>query len=131
LIDSVSSRSKLASAKVDADSKPNEKVDKKTDEDPQSSLCMPLSLSLYSYESRLIQYSLCPTDLLPSLLNTASFTDGHPTAGSGNTPSLFSPNNFINYCATRPDLELTNGTMKKQGSCNPIPMGMLMSIDKM
>ncbi|KAI0793331.1 hypothetical protein C8Q75DRAFT_556435 [Abortiporus biennis] len=46
-----------------------------------------------------------------------------PTAGQ--VPSLTSTNNFINFCATVPNLPITNGQQIKTGSCNPAPMGVI------
>ncbi|KAG9020814.1 hypothetical protein FS842_007007, partial [Serendipita sp. 407] len=37
------------------------------------------------------------------------------------TPSLTSPNNFINFCLTQ-DVALTNGMQNANGSCNPTPV---------
>lgn len=46
-----------------------------------------------------------------------------PTAGQ--VASLTSSNNFINFCATVPNLPITNGQQIKTGSCNPAPMGVI------
>ncbi|KAL0956764.1 hypothetical protein HGRIS_002883 [Hohenbuehelia grisea] len=45
--------------------------------------------------------------------------------------ALNSTNNFINYCLTRPNLALTNGTQLQTGSCNPVPIGMIPPSDHM
>ncbi|KAG8846141.1 hypothetical protein FRB91_001119 [Serendipita sp. 411] len=45
------------------------------------------------------------------------------------TPSLTSPNNFINFCLTQ-DVALTNGMQNANGSCNPTPMGRVLARDK-
>ncbi|KAH9964604.1 hypothetical protein BC827DRAFT_945779 [Russula dissimulans] len=42
----------------------------------------------------------------------------------GQTPSLTSKNNFINFCDTV-DKPLTNGQQIKNGSCNVAPMGVI------
>ncbi|KAI1797520.1 hypothetical protein LXA43DRAFT_968790 [Ganoderma leucocontextum] len=49
--------------------------------------------------------------------------DGQSTPTPGKTPSLTSPNNFINFCAT-----LTG----KSASClNPVPMGIIAAVTNM
>lgn len=45
----------------------------------------------------------------------------------GQSPSLTSSNNFINYCSTMS--QLTNGAQQQGQSCNPTPMGQLPSSD--
>lgn len=49
------------------------------------------------------------------------------TSEAGEVASLTSSNNFINFCATLPDLPITNGQQLKNGSCNPAPMGAIPS----
>ncbi|KAI9572624.1 hypothetical protein HD554DRAFT_1330334 [Boletus coccyginus] len=49
------------------------------------------------------------------------------TSEAGEVASLTSTNNFINWCATLPDLPITNGQQLKNGSCNPAPMGAIPS----
>lgn len=70
--------------------------------------------------------------LLQSVIATAFTNDGTSLNGSepGITPSLTSPNNFINYCATL-NLPITNGSQIKSGSCNPAPMGAIPSTSNM
>jgi len=52
--------------------------------------------------------------------------NGMANATTGQTPSLTSDNNFINFCLSmNVNLPLTNGQQIKSGSCNPIPMGVL------
>ncbi|KAF8258553.1 hypothetical protein EI94DRAFT_1707901 [Lactarius quietus] len=64
------------------------------------------------------------------LLNVASEFDGQQNiTEAGQTPSQTSKNNFINFCIDKGDI--TNGTQNKNGSCNPIPMGQIPSIDNM
>ncbi|KAG0697808.1 hypothetical protein DFH29DRAFT_132594 [Suillus ampliporus] len=53
------------------------------------------------------------------------------TSEAGEYPSLTSNNNFINYCATLPNLPITNGQQIKTGSCNPAPMGAIPSTSNM
>ncbi|KAJ3036687.1 hypothetical protein HDV00_002445 [Rhizophlyctis rosea] len=73
------------------------------------------------------QESLC---LHPSQVQTNWFQNGIGAYGQkdGQVPSLTSHNNFINYCLGK---ETTNGRQLDNGSCNPLPMGDLPSIDKM
>ena len=61
--------------------------------------------------------------------NPPSRDPHRPTAGQ--VPSLTSPNNFINFCATVPNLPITNGKQIQAGSCNPAPMGILASTANM
>ena len=49
----------------------------------------------------------------------------------GQVPSLTSSNNFINFCATVPNLPITNGQQIKTGSCNPAPMGIIAATTNM
>lgn len=51
--------------------------------------------------------------------------DGQDVPEAGQVPSLTSTNNFINFCATRKDLPLTNGKQITTGSCNPAPIGLI------
>ncbi|KZV99530.1 hypothetical protein EXIGLDRAFT_762621 [Exidia glandulosa HHB12029] len=70
--------------------------------------------------------------LSPDLVQPASARNGqeeNPT--DGQVESLTSVNNFINYCATKPNLALTNGEQNFAGSCNGIIMGEIMAKDKM
>jgi len=56
--------------------------------------------------------------------------DGQDTPTTGQVPSLTSTNNFINFCLTV-RLPLTDGKQIPGGSCNPAPMGVIPSKDKM
>lgn len=49
----------------------------------------------------------------------------------GQVASLTSTNNFINFCLTVPNLPITNGQQIQSGSCNPVPIGAIPSIDNM
>ncbi|KAN0100937.1 hypothetical protein V8E55_000921 [Tylopilus felleus] len=71
--------------------------------------------------------------LLPSLIATNFSQNGLNTSTSeaGEYPSLTSTNNFINWCATLPNLPITNGQQFKNGSCNPVPMGAIPSSSNM
>jgi len=62
------------------------------------------------------------------VIMTALFNDGDPS--DGETPSLTSVNNFINFCKTQ-NVPVTNGEQLKNGSCNPVPMGRILATDKM
>ncbi|KAH7106487.1 hypothetical protein BKA62DRAFT_687299 [Auriculariales sp. MPI-PUGE-AT-0066] len=68
-----------------------------------------------------------------SLVQFAMFSDGQGTSvEAGQTPSQVSYNNFINYCALRPDLPLTNGQQQPDvASCSSTPQGQLAPRDKM
>ncbi|KAF7319940.1 hypothetical protein MKEN_00777600 [Mycena kentingensis (nom. inval.)] len=63
----------------------------------------------------------------------ASFNDdGQNPPVAGQSPSLTSENNFINFCAlTLPGTPLTNGQQITTGSCNPAPIGLIPSVDHM
>lgn len=44
---------------------------------------------------------------------------------------MTSTNNFINFCLTAPNLPITNGQQIQSGSCNPCPIGLIPSVDRM
>lgn len=71
--------------------------------------------------------------LLSSLVAPNFAQDGLKTNTSqaGEVASLTSTNNFINFCATLPNLPVTNGQQIKSGSCNPVPMGAIPSTANM
>ena len=69
--------------------------------------------------------------LLQSVIATGFEQDGQATPEAGQVPSLTSSNNFINFCATVPNLPITNGQQIKTGSCNPAPMGVIASTANM
>jgi len=56
---------------------------------------------------------------------------GLNTSKPGQAPSITSTNNFINFCLTVPNLQITNGQQITQGSCNPAPMGVIASTANM
>ncbi|KAJ8453679.1 hypothetical protein ONZ45_g19613 [Pleurotus djamor] len=60
----------------------------------------------------------------PGVIAAGFSRTGQDVGISGQTSSLTSQNNYINYCLTssRP---LMNGTPMEGGSCNPVPMGIL------
>ncbi|EJF65144.1 hypothetical protein DICSQDRAFT_98725 [Dichomitus squalens LYAD-421 SS1] len=69
--------------------------------------------------------------LLQSVIATGFEQDGQATPEAGQVASLTSSNNFINFCATVPNLPITNGQQIKTGSCNPAPMGIIASTANM
>jgi hypothetical protein len=70
--------------------------------------------------STAIQSSLT---LDPTVLATGFESDGLSSAEAGQSGSLTSSNNFINFCATLSNVPITNGEQMISGSCNPAPMG--------
>ncbi|KAF7337837.1 hypothetical protein MVEN_02006600 [Mycena venus] len=58
------------------------------------------------------------------------FANAQDTPRPGQSSSLTSSNNFINFCATA-TLPLTNGTQTQTGFCNPAPMGVLPASTRM
>ncbi|OJT09141.1 hypothetical protein TRAPUB_14400 [Trametes pubescens] len=69
--------------------------------------------------------------LVQSVIATGFENDGQDQPTAGQVPSLTSSNNFINFCATVPNLPITNGLQVKTGSCNPAPMGIIASTANM
>ncbi|KAJ3575895.1 hypothetical protein NP233_g789 [Leucocoprinus birnbaumii] len=73
-------------------------------------------------------------DLDSRVVATGFSSDGQDTQSvPGQMASLTSTNNFINYCLTHPELPLTNGSSAlahANTTCNPAPMGILPSGDK-
>jgi hypothetical protein len=67
----------------------------------------------------------------PSVIATGFLNNGQSVQEAGQVASLTSGNNFINFCATRPDLQITNGLQITDGSCNPAPMGLIPSTANM
>ncbi|KAI9799210.1 MAG: hypothetical protein M1825_004853 [Sarcosagium campestre] len=67
-----------------------------------------------------------------SVINEASSITGQGDAGSedGQAPSLTDPANanFIDFCKGK---TITNGLQTTTGSCNPVPMGDIPSVDNM
>ena len=74
------------------------------------------------------------TPFVPLALDPAVISPGLAQDGQGANPdpgqvrSLTSRNNFINFCLTQ-NTELTNGKQVVGGSCNPTPMGRIISFD--
>ena len=69
--------------------------------------------------------------LLNSVIATGFEQNGQANATAGQVPSLTSSNNFINFCATVPNLPITNGQQITTGSCNPAPMGIIAATTNM
>ncbi|KAL1948362.1 hypothetical protein VTO73DRAFT_12437 [Trametes versicolor] len=65
--------------------------------------------------------------LAQSVIATGFANDGQDQPAAGQIQSLTSTNNFINFCATSPNLQITNGRQILTGSCNPAPMGIIAS----
>jgi len=68
----------------------------------------------------------------PRVIGKGFANDGQgdkPTIGQ--VRSLTTTNNFINYCLTVPNLPITNGKQITSGSCNPVPIGAIPSVDNM
>lgn len=84
------------------------------------------SVSIISPASR-----KCSTHLLQgldsSVLSKGSESDGLNNATAGTAASLTSNNNFIDFCKGQ---TITSGQQIKNGSCNPIPMGVIAAADK-
>jgi hypothetical protein len=94
------------------------------------------SLSAFSFgRKRPCQHCLTTFSHPQSLaLDPAVISPGLAQDGQGDNPdpgqvrSLTSKNNFINQCLTQ-DVPLTNGQQIVDGSCNPTPMGRIISFD--
>jgi len=67
----------------------------------------------------------------PKVIASAFANDGQDVPVAGQVASLTSTNNFINFCLTVPDLPITNGQQIQSGSCNPAPIGVIPSTEKM
>ena len=66
------------------------------------------------------------------MIATGFASDGQgANAEAGQVASMTSTNNFINFCATVPQLPITNGKQIQTGSCNPAPMGVIASTANM
>ncbi|KAF7348482.1 hypothetical protein MVEN_01365600 [Mycena venus] len=70
------------------------------------------------------------TTIDPSVLQTTD--DGQNPPVDGQTAADVSKNNFANLCALGlPKVPITNGLQITTGSCNPIPIGNIPSVDNM
>ncbi|KAJ6471232.1 hypothetical protein C8R47DRAFT_746964 [Mycena vitilis] len=68
--------------------------------------------------------------LSPTVIQTTD--DGQNPPVTGQSGALLSKNNFANLCATTlPKVPITNGLQLTTGSCNPIPIGMIPSVENM
>jgi len=67
----------------------------------------------------------------PKVIASAFANDGQDVPVAGQVASLTSTNNFINFCLTVPNLPITNGQQIQSGSCNPAPIGVIPSTEKM
>lgn len=67
----------------------------------------------------------------PSVIATGFENNGQAVQEAGQVASLTSSNNFINFCATVPQLPITNGQQITTGSCNPAPMGIIAATTNM
>ena len=70
-----------------------------------------------------------PLALDPNVISPGLAQDGQgANPDPGQVRSLTSKNNFINFCLTQ-DTALTDGKQLVAGSCNPTPMGRIISFD--
>jgi len=67
----------------------------------------------------------------PKVIASAFANNGQDVPVAGQVASLTSTNNFINFCLTVPNLPITNGQQIQSGSCNPAPIGIIPSTEKM
>jgi len=67
----------------------------------------------------------------PAVIASGFANNGQDVPTAGQVPSLTSKNNFINFCLTVPNQQITNGKQIAAGSCNPAPMGSIPSSAKM
>lgn len=68
------------------------------------------------------------TTLDPSVIAAGFNNNGQDPPVAGQTASLTSTNNFINFCVGK---TITDGKQIKEGSCNPCPIGDIPSFDNM
>ncbi|KAJ7114668.1 hypothetical protein C8R43DRAFT_902923, partial [Mycena crocata] len=67
-----------------------------------------------------------------SIIATNFVDDGQNPPVVGQSASSTTTNNYINFCSlTLPGTPLTNGAQITTGSCNPAPMGLIPSSDRM
>jgi len=68
----------------------------------------------------------------PSVIASGFADDGQNPPVAGQSASLTSTNNYINFCAlTLATTPLTNGEQITTGSCNPAPIGLIPSVQNM
>lgn len=70
------------------------------------------------------------TALDPKVISQSLSDDGNDPPVDGQSASITSTNNFINFCLTS-NLPLTDGKQVQDGSCNPVPMGAIPAKSKM
>jgi len=63
----------------------------------------------------------------PRVIASGFANNGQNVPAAGQVASLTSTNNFINFCLTVPNQQITNGKQIAAGSCNPAPMGSIPS----
>jgi len=63
----------------------------------------------------------------PKVIAPGFANNGQDVPAPNQVPSLTSKNNFINFCLTVPNQQITNGKQIAAGSCNPAPMGSIPS----
>jgi len=63
----------------------------------------------------------------PAVIASGFANNGQNVPTAGQVASLTSTNNFINFCLTVPNQQITNGKQIAAGSCNPAPMGSIPS----
>jgi len=63
----------------------------------------------------------------PAVIASGFANNGQDVPAAGQVASLTSTNNFINFCLTVPNQQITNGKQIAAGSCNPAPMGSIPS----
>jgi len=63
----------------------------------------------------------------PAVIASGFANNGQDVPAAGQVASLTSKNNFINFCLTVPNQQITNGKQIAAGSCNPAPMGSIPS----
>lgn len=67
----------------------------------------------------------------PRVIGKGLANDGQDQPSPGQVRSLTSTNNFINFCLKDPNFPITNGKQISSGSCNPVPIGFIPSVDHM
>ncbi|KAJ8593552.1 hypothetical protein M405DRAFT_872501 [Rhizopogon salebrosus TDB-379] len=95
---------------------------------PQSTATSGSGSSSNSSSSAQTSLTLLSSVVAPNFAQNGLNTN---TSEKGEVASLTTTNNFINYCATLPNLPITNGQQIKTGSCNPAPMGAIPSTSNM
>jgi hypothetical protein len=84
--------------------------------------------SLFQFLS--VQVLTCYTALDAKVIGKSFADDGNNPPEEGQSASLTSTNNFINFCLTT-NLPITDGQQIESGSCNPVPIGAIPAKAKM